>query len=118
MEEGWSLVIQDNHFRMYVTDMFRYCFLADDRSKIRDGSRCNFKGRASSIRCDMFKPHGLLPIPIAATSANDAGTSADVLALGSLEDSRALLEACKNSLAAAPNLVHTTSQVGPPWLTS
>lgn len=65
-----------------MTDVFRCCFLADDRFEVRDGSRRKFKGRASSICCDTFKPHGILPVPIGAATANDAGTSADGLALG------------------------------------
>lgn len=103
-----------------MADVFRFFFLADD-SEVRDGSRHKFKGRTSSVRCDMFKPRGILPVPIEAASANDVGTSADGLALGLLEESRALLdefnEACKNALAIALNLVHTTSQVIRPRLT-
>lgn len=104
-----------------MTDVFRYCFLADDRFEFRDGSRRKFKGRTSSIRCDTFKARGILPVPIEAASANDVVTSADGLALGLLEGSRALLdefnEACKNALAIALKLVHTTSQVIRPRLT-
>lgn len=48
--------------------------------------------RASSIGCDTMKAHGVLPGLVVANSASGVGTPADVIAPGSAEKCRVLLD--------------------------
>lgn len=64
----------------------------DGRWWFRTGASPKREPRASSLGYDTLKAHGVLPVPVAATSAIGVGTPVDVIAPGSVEKYRALLD--------------------------